>query len=152
MKIINSEIRNSKFGNFHSSPTSPEGACRPDMVADVFSYKRFEVSGLRPPKSEICPKREQGRIGKDGPDKYSDVLASKSVKLQTKMKIRNSKIQKTSQLPNFPGMGLVVQKWSWTSSLISNSKYRGHCPEGARFTPKGGNAGLGKPPLVDTGA
>ena len=55
-----SEIQ--KFKNSGTTPvppTSPEWACRPDMAMDAISYKRFEVAGLRPPKIEIYPTREQ---------------------------------------------------------------------------------------------
>ena len=63
------------------------------MVADVLDYKRFKVSGLRPPNSEIYSKTGQGRPGEDGPGQYRDVLASKSVKLPTHAENRKFKIQ-----------------------------------------------------------
>ena len=57
-KIGNSEIR-----KLFIAPTSPERVCRPDMALDVISYKRCNVSGLRPQKSEISPDRGEDKSG-----------------------------------------------------------------------------------------
>ena len=72
----------------------------------------MQVIGLTAPEEgwDLLRNGERrDRSGRDGPGQDMDVLAFKSVKLPTQLEIKNSKIQKSKnicQFPNFPGRGL----------------------------------------------
>ena len=108
-----------------------------DMALGVLSYKRVEVLGLWPQESEIYSKMGQGGAGQYGHGRYRGVLASKSVKLPTRMKIENSKIQNLFTVAHLHRKGLVVQTWSLMSSLTINSSIGITAPKERDLTQKG---------------
>ena len=74
----------------------------------------------------------------DGDGKDRDLLSVKSVKLPTRVEIKNSKMQKFENFPilQLPRKWFVAQTLSWASSLRIDAKYRAYGAKSAIFTPQ----------------
>ena len=99
----------------------------------------MQIIGLTTPKERdlLRKGKRKDRDGQDGPGRDMYVLSFKSVKLSIQVKIKNSEIRKLFSSPQLLRKRLVVQTWSWASSLRSDAKYRPYGPNSAIVTPKG---------------
>ena len=95
----------------------------------------------------------QRRTGADGSGHYRDVRASKSVKLPTQMKFKKCESSKSCfATPTAQGEICRPDMVMGGNPLDVLTTIGLTAPERVRFTPKGGNDGLGKTALVNTGA